>query len=292
MRVAVAVAADPGTEPHEGRHPCVGAARLRLRESGLDAAVEPRHGPEQRLVEDRQHGLHLVARLRLRAAQRRGALQDVDVLQEPAARDGLFGRAVERIVVAVELRGDPQQRAGDRPPTSLGGVRREHRVDAHPREPVAHVERVGDLLDRVADTAGVDAAGELAVLDPQRPRALPLLGEVRQVQVHGDGPGQPRGRLLVEGGDDLIGARAVLAVARLPAGRDERREHLDEIGVASLGEHLLVQRVEKRQVVGERPGGAGAGQLVVGVHGHRHDESLEGRLGGPAPPALQGRRPP
>lgn len=267
VRVAVAVAADPRAEAHEGGHGWRVAPRIGAGQGGLDAAVDPRDRTEECVVEDGEDRLHLVARLGLRAAQRRGALEDVDVLEHPTPRDAALGRPVERVVVAVELGRDPAQRAGHRAAAGLGRVRGEDRVDPQLRQAGRDRLRVGlagQLGDRLTDAAGVDASGELPVLAAQRPGPLALLGQIRQVQMHRHRAGQGGGRLMVEPEHDLVGAGAAGAVAGLAARGDERIHDGDELLPAGLAQDLLVQAGEEGQIRSEPAQGAGRARRGVG----------------------------
>ncbi len=252
-RVAVAVPADPAAEPHERRY----VVRIAALPGGaapgerrLDGAIEPWDGTEQRLVEDRQRRLDLVGRLRTGPAEGGGALQDVDVLQQPATGDLALRGAVGRVVVAVQLGGDPAQRRRDRAAAGLGRVRREHRVDAQPVE--LGLDGVPGRGDGRPDVAGVEVSGELGVLGPQRPGPVSLVGEVGQVEVHRDGAGEPGGRACVD--------VPVVRGRGLPRRAHQGVDELDESGVLGLAQDLGVQLPEQGEVALER--GRHGGSLV------------------------------
>ena len=240
-RVAVAVAADPRPEPHDGRQRL--GLRVLTREGDLDGPLEAGHGVHERLPEDGEHGLHLVGRGGPGDPQRRRALQDVDVLEHPPPGLGALRGPGLRVVVRVQAVGDPAQGRGDRTAARLGGVCGEHRVNPHPLDPRAGV-RAGGRHGR-PDVAGVGAAPELAVLAAQRAGPLPLLGEVGEVQVHGEQPGDPLGGVGIELGDQR--GRRVGVVG--PAARLELVGDLEQVGAARLDDHLPVQGREEGQVV-------------------------------------------
>ena len=231
---------------HEPNRTIGGSGRgggVDVAQRALDGPLEAGHRVHERLPEDGEHGLHLVGRGGPGDPQRRGALQDVDVLEHPAPGLGALRGARLGVVVGVEARGDPAQGRGHRSPPGLGGVRREHRVDPHPLDPgprVGPARRHGG-----ADVAGVGAATELAVLAPQRPGPLALLGEVGQVQVHREQPGDPLGGVGVERGDQL--GRGVGVVG--PAAGLQLVGDVEQVGTPGLDHHLSVQGGEEGQVV-------------------------------------------
>ncbi len=241
-RVAVPVAADPRAEPDDGRQRLL-VGPVVLAEGGLDGPLEARDGVDEGLAEHREHGLHLVGRRRPGDPQRRGALEDVDVLEHPAPGPGPLGGPRARVVVGVEVLGDAAQRRGHGPPARLGGVGGEHGVDAHPLEAGPGVG--AGRGDRGADVAGVEAAAVLPVLAAQRTGPVPLLGEVRQVQVHREEPGDACRRVRVEGGDEGRGVAVLLG----PAAPLEGVGELEEVAAAGLLHHLTVQAGQQGEVL-------------------------------------------
>ena len=127
-RVAVAVAADPGAEAHErggaaGATPGgVGLQRV------VEQAVDPRHDLEQRLVEDAHRRAHLVERRRPGRAERRGAPERVDLLEQPAVdprrppscRGRTTSRSVEQLADAADRR---RRRPGGAPRSGARSAR-------------------------------------------------------------------------------------------------------------------------------------------------------------------------
>ena len=95
------------------------------------------------------------------------------------------------------------------------------------------------------DVTGVGASAVLAVLAAQRPGALALLGEVGQVEAHGEQPGDPLGRVGVEPADELGGRLRVLGAA--PA--LQLVGQLEEVGATGLLDDLSVQGREQGEVV-------------------------------------------
>lgn len=243
-RVPVAVTADPAAEPDEGRHrrERILARRLPLHQRRLDDAVQPWDRPHQRVVEDAERGLHLVRGGRLSAPQRGRALQDVDVLQQPAAGHRPLRSTVRGVAEAVELLGDAAQCGRHGATPGLGRVRREDGVDP---EPLQVQLRVGaDGVDRRPDVPAVRSGGDLVAPGSQRAGPVPLVGEVREVQVDGHGASQQGGRVGVQAGHDLRG----VADAAGPARVDETVHHVDQPSVTGLVQHLRVQRRQQVQV--------------------------------------------
>jgi hypothetical protein len=137
-RVAVAVAADPRPPAQERRHPwrarsrspAVGGrstGRRSVVEGGVHRPVQAGHEREQRGVEERHRGPHLVERRRDDRPQVGGAPQDRDLLTQAAPDSLVLGRRQARIVEPLEQRGEPPQRDEQRPPAGLGRVRGEDR---------------------------------------------------------------------------------------------------------------------------------------------------------------------
>ena len=188
-RVAVAIAADPrvpSQERFERRRPRAAAVRV---EPAVHLPVHGRERGEDRLVEQRQHGAHLVERLGPMAADRVRAPQARDLLAHPSPDLLLLGDPERPILELFQQRADPPQVLDDRAPLRLGGVRGQHGRDAE----VTHRRRIRvERGDRIADR--LPRAAPFA----QGPDAVALLGQVHQLEVARERPDHVLGPVQVE----------------------------------------------------------------------------------------------
>lgn len=181
-----------------------------------------------------------------------GLPDEVDVLGEPqvvAAPVGLDDRRLQE-------RGDAAQLVEDGAAGGFGGVRGEDGTDV-------------EVLDRLADVLGVavlehvDGAGEEAALGgallAHLAAAVDLLGDVREVEVRGEGAYQLGGGLEFDAAQQLGGGFAVLA--------GEAADPLDEVEefVALLADECLAEEIAQSADVGAQLG-AGGGGLVGTAH--------------------------
>jgi hypothetical protein len=164
----------------------------------VQLAVNHGHDPEQRFVEGGHDRPDLVDRVHGLDPQLRGPPQQVDVLAQPAARLGAVGRARPLVVDHAEQLADPAQRRHHGPAAGLGGMRGQHQV---------HAQFLEVCGPRVAGQLGHGGGERLAhrlgpgVALAQHPDALVLLGQVGQVEVHGEGARHLLGPVQVPGGD-------------------------------------------------------------------------------------------
>ena len=129
-RVAVTVAADPGSDPHERAHHGGAASGGRSLQRIVDATVDLRDRREQGVVEDRHHGAHLVGGRRLLGPKRAGAPQRVDLLEHLPLGPPLVGAVAQRRVAFLQQLGQTADARGDRSPACFGRVGGEDRVEA------------------------------------------------------------------------------------------------------------------------------------------------------------------
>ncbi len=205
VRVAVAVAADPGAEPDERRHHrLLDPGRLagqRVVEPPVDVADDI----EQGLLEDGHRRADLVQRGRPAGPQLRRTPEDVDLLDQAALVLGQLAVTGPGVAALLQERRDAPDRRQCRAAPGLGRVRGQHRAELQPVEQRAGLllaALCGDLLDRLGQLRhrrGV--AGAVAL--PQYAGAVQLLAQVRQVEVAGEGAGDVLGPLVRPGGDQL-----------------------------------------------------------------------------------------
>ena len=234
---------------------------------------------EEGLVEDLHDRAHLVGGLRQGGAQRGGAAEDVDLLQHPAQRGAPLLVADGSVVVAVEVVPDPVQRRRHRPAPGLRRVGREDGVDAqvpHPRRQLAQGRHRGPHVRRGLPGARVRPAEQAG--------AVPLLGQVDEVEVHGERLRQARRRRGGQALDDEGRRLGVPAVCGPRRGLLKAVHERGELAAAGLGEHLTVQvrqqgDVRHQERVG---GGVDGGQGFTG-----HERAFRSRS--PTPRIIQHR---
>lgn len=246
VRVAVAVAADPGAEG-EGTG-VVGQLHPHPLQLGGEVLQDVADGVRVQFVEVVDGVAGLVGGFRAYDAQLVGLPDEVDVLGQPgvvAAAVGLDDRGFQEC-------GDAPELVEDRAARGLGGVRREHGPDVEVADRLAQVRGVG-VLQPVGRTGQQSALGGTPLA--QFAAAVDLLGDVGQVEVGGEGADQ-----LGRGGEfgaaqQLGGGLAVLA--------GETAHLLDEFQQlgALLADESLAEEVSQPSDVGS--------QLTVGRRGAR-----------------------
>lgn len=177
--VAVAVAADPGTEGERaGAGGQLGAGPLQL---GGEVFEDVADGAAAQLVEVVDGVAGLVGGLRAGDAQLVGLPDEVDVLGEAEVGAAALG------VRAVQQLGDLAELGEDGAPGGLGGVRGED--GAHSEVAGGRLQVLGvGVLEHVGG-AGEDAALG-GTLGAQLTPAVHLLGDVGEVEVRGEGTHQ------------------------------------------------------------------------------------------------------
>jgi hypothetical protein len=289
VRVAVAIRGDPVAEPEErGRHR-VAHAGLVAEQPVVEQPVDARDDLEQRLVEHAHGGADLVERRGPRGAQGRGAPQAVDLLEQPPVDVLARERAGHGAVPLGEQVADAADPRGDRPTPRLGGVRREHRVEAHLAE-AAHgllaAELLGEPAHGVRDGVGHEARRGLALAEDAH--AVVLLGQVGEVEVARERAGDLLRALGRERGDEPLGivdGRVARALVRVDDQLAEALHVAEQLLPAGLAEHLAEQAAQVADVGAESGlhgvAGAVAGGVVLEgkrlLRGSRHgDEDTEG----------------
>ncbi len=209
VRVAVAVAADPGAEAQRARvQRQLDADPTELLGERLEHV---RHRVAVQRVEVVDGAARLVDDLRAGAAQLVRLPQQRDLLLQPAP-DAPLGRRVAGLpqgaLPGFQQARDPAQLAQHGAPRRLGRVGGEH----GPQPEVADV--LGDLRRRVAGRRhAVDGLREpRAALAPDRrqlARAMDLLGDIGEVEVEREGAHDRRRRAGVQAGQQVGGRRAV-----------------------------------------------------------------------------------
>ena len=206
--VAVAVSPDPAAELEVRRHLGVDTGTAKSR---FGCPVERWRETEQRLVEHRHRRTHLVERVEAASAQQRGAPQCRDLLEQTATCLFAFAVSCAWVVPALHLLRDAAQRGHDSTPPRLGRVRGEHRMH------LKVVQQVGDVTARHgAGRGGQRVLGRRCVGEvtgTEHAHAMAFLGEVHQMEQHGEGAGNLLGSLDGELVDD---APRLVAVATPP----------------------------------------------------------------------------
>jgi hypothetical protein len=216
-RVAVAVAADPRTEPQQARNADRRLAALVAVhgvQRPLQVAIEHRQRLENGLAEVVQTILDLVAHLRLEAAHLVGFPQDLNLATQRFDHLVPLVRIQRRIVELTVGYKHPPLRAQQDPAFGLGGMGGEHR-------------RKAKLIEQDLQPGGIDAVGAQSAQGlvegaaPERFAALDLfaaqlvlevfLGDVGEIEVGVESPNDVAEHFRIESGDE---AHQLFAVVR------------------------------------------------------------------------------
>ena len=249
-RVAVAVAADPGAEPHRPR----GHGRRApegLGEGLRDARVHGRHRLQQHRLEGVDRLQHLVDRGRAPPAQRPRLPQRGDLARQQLVR----ARSVA--VQQLERVAHPVQDLVHGPARRLGGMRGEHDRGAQGRQRRLDGGRLVALRAQPTQER-VDPVGRVA---PLAARHVALLAHVHELEEDREGARHPLEVAQREIGEQqpqpALVALAVLAAqgAREPAHLLHQREH----ALALLLAQHLPQHLAREADLGAQPRVQGAG---------------------------------
>ena len=187
VRVAVAIAADPGAEPHRRRRRAAARAGVGAQRA-IDAAQIPRQRVPQALLEHHQAAAHLVERRRpLGRAPRRSPTRPSISRRSAAISSSLLRAGEIGTVAARQRRGDPVVFLHERAPGDLGRMRREHELDlqrAHRLVQPSRRTRRG-ASSRANASSHEPRCGRglrVALIRAPAADAVMLLGDVREVQ--------------------------------------------------------------------------------------------------------------
>ena len=249
VRVAIAVAADPGAPAQErGQVPRAAEARG---EAILDRAVDPGRDVEQRAAEHLERVLDLVDRRRPAGASVLGRVECEDLRGE--ARLG--ARAAGGVELA-EDRGDPAEVIERRPAAGLRGVRGDHRHHEGAVEQRAQIRGRRAGIDHAVDRRG-EAIGRVIAASAQHAETLALLGDVHQVAPQPVGAGDLL-ELAARQVTDLFGERAPpareVAAAQLARREAEAPAQLERAGAAERGDRGPQRVRQPRDVAIEQRG--------------------------------------
>ncbi len=202
---------------------------------------------------------------------------------QPAPDRGLLGRPVPGVVGLGEQIADPAQRGRHRAAPRLGGVRGEHQVHAQPAEQAVEMARAL-IVAELAGRGGHRLAHrrDPGVTLPQRTDPLQLLGQVGEMEIHGERPGHQLGPVQRPAGHqrrDLVPAPVGARAGSVPApGLDHRPAQplgvVQEILAAGLAQHLAQDPAEQPYIAPHRRGQL----LAVGIPGRRGGRRGSGML--------------
>ena len=264
--VAVPVAADPGAEADWG---AVGVEPFAdVLEDGGHVVEELGHGVPDRLVDVVEDEAGLVEGVGSVVADLVGLPHGLDELVDAPVDARLVGRGAPRLGALLDEVGDAGQLVEDRPTGGLGGVGGEDGLE------VDTVDEGGDVGGR---NAGVDqpahglvevavgaGAADVEVLD-----AVDLLGDVGEVEVHGEGADQLDGLVGVSVGQEAgeLGGAALAAafLAEVPGEATDLFDGLEQ-GFAVLADEGVAELVAESADVGTQ-GGVGPRVIFGGVGG-------------------------
>jgi len=268
VRVAVAVAADPGAERERGggdRH-----LDAQLGQHRGQVGQHPRRRPGGELAQVVDRVARLVPRVGADQPQLIGLPQRVDELGQALLGAGPLAlvRPVGRLAagLGIELVGDGAQLGQDRPAGRLGGVGREDRPDA---QVVGRGRNLAHGDPALADERGrpVQPATALGPGPPQLATPVGLLGDVGDVEVEREGAGELGGRGQVELGQPP-GGRGPVRTDQTPDLFDQVEQLLPLLASQGLPEqHAQSANVGPQLSVDIAPRGAG---LARPGGGRRH----------------------
>ena len=284
--IAVAVSPHPRPEGEEGRH-VVELPRIPFGEAAAERFVDPRHRlPQPR--HERQPAFDLVEDTRPRRPEKGGLPEDRQLAADIGLDPGAFaGEEIGPIKLLESVAHPPQLRA-DRAPFRLAGVGGEDELHREPLERGgdvggAEAERL-QLADRRSRGFGGRFRVAIAFPFPQHPNALPVLGDVGEIEIDRERLGHEPGPDDVEP-LDAFGERRLGPLLAGPTVVGERSDPLHQPGdilPCLIDDHLSEEGIEEPHIAEEevivRHGlvptlGEGNGQGGL-------NEWIEGRLGG------------
>lgn len=259
VRVAVAVAADPGAEGERaGAGRDLDADALEL---GGEVLEDVADGAGVQLVEVVDGVAGLVGGFGADHAQLVGLPDEVDVLGEAQVVAAAFTGTRDGLL---EERGDAAQLVEDAAAGRLGGVRGEDGPDVEVLDRLAQVLGVG-VLEHVGRAGQQPALG--GAVGAQLLAAVHLLGDVGEVEVGGEGAHQLGGGLQVGVTEQLGGGDAVGA-GECPDAFDQVEEVLALLAYEGLAEEVAEAADVRAQLGVGRGDGDGVGR--VGLVGTAH----------------------
>ena len=188
--VAVAVATHPGSEAD--RDAVVGELLSDGAQGRLHLVQEFGYGVADCLAEVVEDRSGLVEWFRSNVAELVGLPDGLDDLFDPPVDAAQFGLGATAVEALLDEAADLGQLVQDGPSGGLGGMRREHRPEFGPTDQLGDVgrgdARVHEGLDRLLELVGGVRRAAVEVLD-----AVDLLGDVGEVEVHGERPDQEDG---------------------------------------------------------------------------------------------------
>jgi len=268
----------PAAEPQERRHRGSGVA---AGDRAVEFPVHRGHDAEQGLVERGHDRPDLVDGVHRLDPQLRGPPQQVDLLAQLALSLSPVRRRGALVVQHVEQPADPAQRGHHRAAARLGGVRGEHQVHPQRLEQLAQVLRPGVAAD-LGHRGGQRLPHRLlaGVAFPQVADALVFLGQVGQVKVDGEGPGDLLGLVQAPGcdqPDDLVAGRGqvvFLALARLDHRPAEPLHVGQQLRPAGVADDRAENVAEQPDVTAHRLGERGPVAVTGSLHGSVHASSV------------------
>jgi hypothetical protein len=259
VRVAVAIAADPGA-PAQERADLERLARPGRRQRVLQLAVDQRRHVEERGLEHLQPGPHLVARRRPGGARLLGHVQRQHHLAQPIARVRALARARAGIVELFERAGDLRQQIDHRAAPRLGRVGGQDRHHEQPLEQRAHLVGADSGPGHLGAGGGQRAVGRRvgAVAAAEDADPVLLLGRVEQVEEQRERARDQLERVEIElgvAGSEALAPALELAGAQ-PDGVALDPLHQRQPGLArarphGLGQELVEELKIRQQLVSQ-----------------------------------------
>jgi hypothetical protein len=224
--------------------------------------------------------------LDLRAAELGGSPEAVDLFEQAAPGFALLAARRSRVVQRLELRAHPNDRGGHRPAPGLGGMSGEHRLDHEIRQQLAKPVLTvlgADRRHRLGQRFRLRLASAVALA--KSPRAVPLFGEVDELEVAGERSRNVPGALDRPRGDKLRrAALAFVALTRIDHGAAKQLDVAQQLRAAGFREDLPQHVAEQAHFPAQRCRHLRAGGLARHDSGHCRARRFALRGGLFAPP--------
>ena len=257
--VAVHVAARPGSDVQDGRHPRrAGVGAVELLQRLRDFLVERRHHAVQDLHQVEQDLLALIRDREPFARQLLGLPRRGQLHTDAAPDTAGFVRREGRVETFDQALCDAQLLAQQRPAAGFGRMRREHRLDGQTADELEDLRR-GEALalqrgDRILHAAGLGPLTVLEQILAAAPDAVDPFRQIDALEPGGEGAhhfARQRRRALAYTSREL-GVRFARAGAAADGGDAVQLHQLEQLLPALLAQDFAHERAERMHVLAQR----------------------------------------
>ncbi len=262
VRIAVAVAADPGADGEKRREPRLALERVALFERRLEVGVKARQLGEQRHAEVIEAVRNLVGDFQPRQAQHRSKPQPQHLARQRLIRLVALAHATGERALRDQV-GDRALAVEDALALDFGRVRGQHRADTRAREPVDERRSrdaiARDALERVGEAARTRRRAGFGVRVPA-PLLLRIFRDVEQLREEAERAHDMQGLLDVQSVQlrvelRLDFARCAAAVgfraAKAHRGLADALDALEHRIARLLADHLSEQPPEQAPILAQ-----------------------------------------